>query len=340
MPPVGYLLWLLLQPTSGRACLHRARCGVPGLLVQDSWRSRSSPRAAVRAFANDMVWTVLMVGALVAAYAAGTSSVVLALLIFGGTATLAGIVGLVQARILPRPSQTRFWIGHNAHLGPRYLIENLSNSAGSQLRAVVLGAAAGLAAVGQVRGAEMLLGPFLVILFGVVQVVVPEARRAMRRGTAQLSRFCVVVGLALAAACLTWGLAILLVFPLGLGELLLRTRLALRPDAIAGSDPLGPPGQLFGWGCIRSEGTRAGRAESSRATDRHDDLPDRGRWRGDPMGSERGSLGCGSGWRYWGRCVVVEPPTWSSGGTARVSADLAAGREVCASGGGGRNSCQ
>jgi hypothetical protein len=129
-----------------------------------------------------------MVSALIASELTGRSGIGLAMLIFGLTATAAAVVGLLQTGVMPRPMQSREWTTQNLHLGPRYLIENVTNSGASQVRAFVLGAVAGLIPVGEVRGAEMLVGPFLVVLFGVGQVAVPEARRAMLRGASQLLR--------------------------------------------------------------------------------------------------------------------------------------------------------
>lgn len=215
------LLGLIAPPAVGLAFVMLG-VGLPGLLVQDSYRfAFFSCGRGSRAFINDSVWTALMVASLVAINLLGLTSVWLSLLVFGGTATIAALVGFAQTRIRPRIAGSSGWLRDNRHLGPRYLVENVSASGASQIRAFVLGAFAGLAALGQLRGAEMLVAPFLVVLMGVAQVAVPEARRALQHGGARLVRFCLALGSALAAMALAWGSMILLVFPMGLGELLL-----------------------------------------------------------------------------------------------------------------------
>ena len=116
------------------------------------------------------------------------------LLAFGGTATLAALLGMVQARTLPRPLRAVAWLRTHHELSVRYLVENVSSSGASQLRSFVLGAVAGLAAVGYVRASEILMGPFLVVLMGISQVAVPEASRVFHRNSGHLARFCLLLG--------------------------------------------------------------------------------------------------------------------------------------------------
>jgi O-antigen/teichoic acid export membrane protein len=107
-------------------------------------------------------------------------------------------------------------------LSVRYLIENISTSGASQLRAFVVGAVAGLAAVGYVRASEILMGPFFVVLMGISQVAVPEASRVFHRDSRHLARFCFVLGGVQAAAAVAWGLLLLTVFPVGPGPAILK----------------------------------------------------------------------------------------------------------------------
>jgi len=86
----------------------------------------------------------------------------------------------------------------------------------------VLGAVAGLAAVGYVRASEILMGPFFVVLMGISQVAVPEASRVLHRNSGRLARFCFILGGSQAAAAVVWGLMLITVFPLGPGPALLK----------------------------------------------------------------------------------------------------------------------
>jgi O-antigen/teichoic acid export membrane protein len=197
--------------------------GLPGLAVQDSWRFAFFAHGrGSSAFVNDLVWTILLVLALVALDSRVDGSAATCLLAFGGTATLAAVLGAFQAGVLPRPIRAGGWLRTHYQLSVRYLAENVSISGASQLRSFVLGAVTSLAAVGYVRASEILMGPFLVVLMGISQVAVPEASRVFRRAPGHLARFCLVLGGSQAAAAVAWGLLLLTVFPLGPGPALLK----------------------------------------------------------------------------------------------------------------------
>lgn len=196
--------------------------GLPGLMLQDSWRfTFFSVGRAASALVNDLLWGLLLLAALVGLLLTGRASVVTCVLAFGGTATLAACFGLLQSRIRPRPTSIRAWVVDHKHLGGRYLVENVSIGAAGQLRMFALGAFAGLAAVGDVRAAEILMGPFLVVLTGASQVAVPEAARVLNKAPRRLAAFCLVLGLVLAIAAAAWGGTITSLLPTGLGNLLL-----------------------------------------------------------------------------------------------------------------------
>ncbi|MFI5664026.1 hypothetical protein [Streptomyces sp. NPDC051684] len=192
---------------------------LPGLLLQDSWRFAFFAAGAGRkAFVNDIVWCVALVPALVvAARVGGVAAFVLA---WGGSAAVAAAYGCFQSGIAPRLTGARTWLREHRDLGTRYLLENVSNSGGSQLRAYGLGVIVGVGAVGVVRGAELLLGPFMAVLMGLSLVTVAEAARVLRRAPHRLGTFCLMLGGGQAVAALLWGGALLLV-PDRAGELVL-----------------------------------------------------------------------------------------------------------------------
>ncbi|MEY9988419.1 O-antigen/teichoic acid export membrane protein [Streptomyces sp. V4I8] len=192
---------------------------LPGLLLQDAWRFAFFAAGAGRkAFVNDLVWGVALVPAMV--LAARVGSVAAFVLAWGGSAAVAAGYGCLQCGIRPRLTGVREWLREHRDLGSRYLVENVSNSGASQLRAYGLGAIVGVGAVGVVRGAELLLGPFLAVLMGLSLVTVAEAARVLRRAPHRLGTFCLLLGGGQAAAALLWGGALLLV-PDRLGELVL-----------------------------------------------------------------------------------------------------------------------
>ncbi|MEU5431883.1 hypothetical protein AB0G73_00735 [Streptomyces sp. NPDC020719] len=192
---------------------------LPGLLLQDAWRYAFFAAGTGRkAFVNDVVWGVALAPAMVvAAHVGGVPAFVLA---WGGSAAVAAVYGCFQSGIRPQVSGAREWLRAHHDLGYRYLAENVGVSGASQLRAYGLGAIVGVSAVGVIRGAELLLGPFLALLMGLSLVTVAEAARVLRRAPHRLGMFCFLLGGAQAVAALLWGAALLLV-PDRLGEFVL-----------------------------------------------------------------------------------------------------------------------
>ncbi|MBC7274394.1 MAG: hypothetical protein H5T76_37785 [Streptomyces sp.] len=192
---------------------------LPGLMLQDAWRYAFFAAGTGRkAFVNDVVWGVALVPAMVVAARVG--SVAAFVLAWGASAAVAALYGCVQSGIRPQLAGARSWVRDHRDLGYRYLVENTCVSGASQLRAYGLGAIVGVGAVGAVRGAELLLGPFLAVLMGLSLVTVAEAARVLRRAPHRLGPFCLLLGGGQAVAALLWGAALLLV-PDRLGELVL-----------------------------------------------------------------------------------------------------------------------
>ena len=183
---------------------------LPALLLQDSWRFAFFAAGQGRkALTNDLVWAAALVPALLLAERHG--SVFGFVLAWGVAGAVAACYGVVQTGLWPRVAGTRQWLAGHRDLGPRYMIENVSIGCAAQLRMYGLGAIAGLSAVGTVRGAELLLGPFLAVLMGLSLVVVPEAARVLKRSPRRMPSFCLLLGGGQAGAALTWGMVLLLI---------------------------------------------------------------------------------------------------------------------------------
>ncbi|MFD4630663.1 hypothetical protein ACFVYR_11650 [Streptomyces sp. NPDC058284] len=192
---------------------------LPGLLLQDAWRySFFAAGTGRKAFVNDLVWGVALVPAMVVAARVG--SVAAFVLAWGTSAAVAAVYGCFQSGIRPRPGGAREWLRDHRDLSYRYLAENVGVSGASQLRAYGLGAIVGVGAVGVIRGAELLLGPFMAVLMGLSLVTVAEAARVLRQAPHRLGVFCLLLGGVQAVAALIWGAALLLM-PDRLGELVL-----------------------------------------------------------------------------------------------------------------------
>jgi O-antigen/teichoic acid export membrane protein len=195
---------------------------LPGLLLQDSWRyAFFAIGRGSQAFLNDTVWTLSLLPALAALRITHHNTVFWFFLAWGIAATVAGCVGALQARVVPRLSNVWGWMSHHRDLGLRYLAENTSNSGAGQLRSYGIGIIAGLAAVGYVQAGALLMGPFMVIFMGISLVTVPEATRVLRHSPRHLQLYCLLVGTGLAVLALAWGAGLLVALPRGLGNVLL-----------------------------------------------------------------------------------------------------------------------
>ncbi|MEU8222872.1 hypothetical protein [Kribbella sp. NPDC048915] len=193
---------------------------LPGLMLQDSWRfAFFASGQGGKAFVSDITWALALIPLLyVASQGASVTRFVLA---WGGAGVFAAVVSGFQAGVLPRVGLAWRWFVDHRDLGLRYLTENLTLSGAYQLKMYGLGALAGVAAVGTVRGAEMLLGPFMIVLSGVGLVAVPEASRILRRSARKLALFCLLLGGAQALAALAWGLLLMVALPDAWGEAML-----------------------------------------------------------------------------------------------------------------------
>jgi hypothetical protein len=193
---------------------------LPALLLQDSWRYAFFAAGLGRkAFVNDAVWAAALIPAMI--FAAQRGGVVEFVLAWGLSAAVAAGYGCVQMGLLPRTSGARGWLWQQRDLGPRYLVENVSYSGASQLRMYGLGAIAGLADVGTVRGADLLLGPYVAVLMGMSLVTVAEAARVLRRSPHRLRLFCLLLGGGQAVGVLAWGLVLLFLLSDGVGQFVL-----------------------------------------------------------------------------------------------------------------------
>jgi len=195
---------------------------LPGLMLQDSWRySFFALGRGSQAFLNDLVWGVVLLPALVFLQVTRHENVFWFVFAWGAAAAVAAGVGLWQARVVPRLSGARGWVSRHRELGLRYLAENISSSGANQLSTYGIGLILGLAALGYVRAAMTLMGPFLVIFSGISLVTVPEAARVLRRSPRRLPLFCLLVSGGLTAVGLAWGIVLLVTLPRGLGDWLL-----------------------------------------------------------------------------------------------------------------------
>jgi len=201
------------------SCFVALGLALPGLMLQDSWRyAFFAAGQGQRAFVNDAIWAAALIPTMLLAGTVGSPFAFV--LAWGGSALVAAVFGCWQIRLVPRAAGVAEWFRAHHDLSVRYAVENVTDGVDSQLRAYGLGAITGLAAVGAVRGAQLLLGPFQALRMGISLMAVPEATRVLTRSPRRLNTFCVLLGGSLATVGMAWGFALLLL-PSSAGEQLL-----------------------------------------------------------------------------------------------------------------------
>jgi O-antigen/teichoic acid export membrane protein len=210
----------ILGGATGEALLAFALV-LPGLLLQALWRTAffaaSHPRGAV---ANDLVWAVSQLGALAVVLTAGHGSLGWLVGAWGVGALVGALVGMAQLRVIPHLGHARRWLAEHRHLGLRFSSEFLVLYGSSQVVLLALGPWAGLAAVGALRGAQVLFGPIQALLLSMRFALTPIFVRTEAAEPSRLPRLAATTSIALAGLGFLTGLLVL-VLPTSVGEALL-----------------------------------------------------------------------------------------------------------------------
>jgi O-antigen/teichoic acid export membrane protein len=195
--------------------------GLVPLLVQEAWRHAFFAAGRGRdAFMNDVVWTVGLVAALAVVGALGGRSVPAYMAAWAAGAAAGAAYGMVQARLVPRPQRALAWWREHSDITWRLAAEGLVLSSTTYVTLLAVTAVAGLAAVGAVRAAQVLMNVLHLAQYGLTMFAVPEAARILQRSPRAVIRFCLFIGTLLAALSLGWG-AVLLSMPREVGPALL-----------------------------------------------------------------------------------------------------------------------
>jgi O-antigen/teichoic acid export membrane protein len=179
---------------------------LPGLLLQDAWRfaffAKGSP---ARAAVNDFVWTGIQILVIFALLIEGRPSITALVLAWGGSATTAALVGVFQARVIPDPTRIFVWLRAHSDLAPRYVAEFVVFRASKLLTFYIVGIIAGLAALGTLRAAIVLVGPVTFIFTGSVLFAVPEAARLRKSSLTEFRRMILLLSVTLTGIALVCG---------------------------------------------------------------------------------------------------------------------------------------
>jgi hypothetical protein len=131
--------------------------------------------------------------------------------IWGGTAGIAGVVGMLQSRVLPRPHRAHRWLIEQRDLAPRFLGEFALSSGTTQTSIYGISLIAGLRTVAAIKAAQLMLGPINVIFLGSDLVAVPEAVKTLKTRRHRFVRRIFLLSLTLGVAALMWGLVAFLI---------------------------------------------------------------------------------------------------------------------------------
>jgi O-antigen/teichoic acid export membrane protein len=193
----------------------------PGLLLQDAWRfTFFSALRGRAAFLNDLVFTVVLLPALVGLSIQARPSVAAFVLAWGLTASGCALLGIAQGRLVPRPERAMRWLREHADLWPRLGAARAAWVGQSQLSTFSIAAVAGLATVGVFRAADLIFGPIGVAIQGLNLWAIPEGSRLLRRSVGRLIVGCRLLALSLLIATTAWSIVVALI-PNSVGEQLL-----------------------------------------------------------------------------------------------------------------------
>ena len=207
------LLGLAVLASRGRVQLVILGLAIPLLLFQDAARhlsfSRSEPQVA--AF-SDGLWLALQVAGSLAAWRMGWATVPVLITVWAASGTVAGLVAGARLRVAPLWSGSVSWLRSHRALCGKLLFEFVVNSGSFYLLLYGLAFLAGIEELGDLRAAQTLIGPVIVVLLAGNAFGIPESVR-VRRDLRRLRRLCLVVSTGLAAATVAWSLALYALLP-------------------------------------------------------------------------------------------------------------------------------
>lgn len=195
---------------------------LPGLLLQDAWRfvffSEGLPQQAAL---NDALWAVLLLVAVGWLAAAGIADAPLYVLAWGGSSSVAAVIGVAQSGLLPDARRWSRWIRVHLDLGLSFLGDFTLAAGLGQVVLFLVASISGLPEAGALRAGFVLLGPLNVLFMGTVSAMTAEGSRLRRQRHGQLLPLMARVSYICAAAAMVWGVAAAGLMPPELGRALL-----------------------------------------------------------------------------------------------------------------------
>jgi hypothetical protein len=206
--------------------------GLPALLAHDVCRHAFLAAGRVRAaFILDLAWLLCASGGLLAlaALAALTPAWTIAAWAAAAGLIAAGTVVVQRWRLDLRGGAE--WLGRHRDLAPALFTEFLAMSGAAQFSLYIVASISGVTAVAAIRGAQILLGPYNVLLLGTPSVAVPNGVRELSASPERLRTSSARISLVLAGGAIACGAAVE-VIPEQVGRELLGTTWAISSDVV------------------------------------------------------------------------------------------------------------
>ena len=181
--------------------------GLVGLVLQDTWRlAFFAERRGADAFVNDLVWATVMGAAIVALTVTGQASVVTLVAAWAIGGNVAALAGIARVGVTPAPRRAGWWWATQRALARPLLVEHIVTNVAGEAIPYLVGIIAGISAVAAMRAAQLLLGPFNILLQALGLIALPEAVRIAARSRTRLIEAAVAFSGFLASAVIIVGL--------------------------------------------------------------------------------------------------------------------------------------
>ena len=195
---------------------------MPPLLLQDAWRfAFFAARRGRTAFVNDLVWAIVLVPTLTIVLLSGPASIAGLIVAWGVAGSVSAVLGIAQSGVRPRLRGAMSWVHEHGDIAPPMTLESVISMVAGQVTTYAIASVAGLATVGAIRAAQLLLGPFFMLFQGLQLIAAPEAAALLQVSPRALWRGCVVYATGLVAALVAYVVVVEAV-PENVGVLLLR----------------------------------------------------------------------------------------------------------------------
>jgi O-antigen/teichoic acid export membrane protein len=194
---------------------------IPGLLLQDAWRfvffGDGKPSHAAL---NDFVWAVCQLGLILGTLAVAGPSVPLLILAWGASGSAGAAFGFLQQKTRPDLRRAVRWVRGHRDLGLPFLGQFGLTHGNDQVQMYGITAVAGLATIGTIQAAEVLVRPLNFLTLGISVAAFPEGVRLRNRSMRALTTGMITISAVLVLAAVLLGV-LLLVMPASVGRLLL-----------------------------------------------------------------------------------------------------------------------